>query len=131
MRTYIVAMASLAVVGCSQSQTGCNSFEAILPIIVVVNAATGDAICDAKVVATASSDDALSPITLVAGVPHTNDAGPCEYGGLNTPGVYTLTVSKSGFQTATAPGATVATQSCNATNPPPQAQLVTVTLKPN
>ncbi len=131
MRTYTLVLALLASLGCSQSKAGCNSEEIIPPVIVVLNAVTSDAICDATVVATAPADDAMSSIRLEASAPNTNDAGSCKYGGLTAPGVYTITVSRNGFQTATVPDVTVTTQSCNATNPPPQAQLVTVMLNPN
>jgi hypothetical protein len=111
------------------SHAGCSHCDAIgttiaPPAIRVTNAATGAPICDATVVALHHGGDA--GVNLVASGPPYPE---CLYRDLPDDGVYTLEVSKPGFQSATVPNVSVQLSDfCSGNNP--TAQQVTVKLKP-
>ena len=122
MRAWLLLVWLPALVRCGGANANCNSRTLIPAIITVTNGATSDAICDADVTATGPGGQ----FPLSASVP---DAGACEYDGPVLDGSYTVTVSKSGFQSSTVPGVTVMTQTCD--GPKPSPQVVRVTLTPS
>jgi hypothetical protein len=118
--------------GCNQAKTTCASFTIIEPIIIVTNAVTGDAICDATMVASGPADRPGPQLTLTAYTPSTNHLAACEYGGFNSvAGVYAIAVSRDGFQSTTVSDVTVADQVCDSPDPAPAPQVVRIPLTPN
>lgn len=128
--------------GCSKGE--CDSRGLAEPVVTVTNAATGEAVCDATVVALLPGD-ALPPAEAsnaplqpflpadAGGAPADAAATACVYVGFffgdpafaNTP--ISIRVSKMGFQTATA---TIESQWFSCMENPPSAQSVNIALEP-
>jgi hypothetical protein len=137
---YVGLLAALVQSGCS-SRSACGednlSYGAAPPVITVVNAATGQPICDATVLAACAGFDAGMPlVTFPAG---DGGADDCSYGVVQlaadgglyavAPLAYTcsLEVSKSGFASMTVPNVGPQGGGCTPATP----QVVTVKLPPN
>ncbi len=116
LATLSTGLAALLGIGCMKAKCDHGTGEPVPSIITVANASTGQAVCDAHVVATCGSDDAS--MTLVAYVPNATGgmsaadaADPCQYGVVeSSPDGGTVTthplyeaclvqVSKAGFKT--------------------------------
>lgn len=132
VHAWLLGLMLTTLLSCNQAKTGCNSETIIEPIIIVTNAVTGDAICDATMVASGPADRPGPPLTLTAYTPSTNHLAACEYGGFNSVvGVYAIAVSRDGFHSATVSDVTVAGQVCDSPDPSPAPQVVSVPLTPN
>ena len=122
MRAWFLVLYLPVFVGCGGSKANCNSSTLYPAMIAVTNAATNGAICDADVTATGAN----GKFVLNASVA---DGGPCEYACPEVSGSYAVTVSKSGFQSATVTGVTAGIQTCD--GPKPTTQVIPVKLTPS
>ena len=103
-----LAVAALGAVGCGGSGDpgACTTLLAFSLTITVTDAATGARICDATVTATAGAFSEQ----LQKGP----DGGNCTYFGVaERAGTYQVTVSKTGFVTATRSGLVVTKDACH------------------
>jgi hypothetical protein len=135
VRRAVIASVLVSCPACSTSI--CDSAELNPPVIRVVDASSGEPICDAVVVAVAGPGvgdtdadrtfDTLAPVNLSDA-----EAASCVYANVAVlsavDGTYTLQASKSGYVTTTVSGVVVETAQCN--NPLPAAQQVTIKLTP-
>lgn len=111
-----------AVISCGGSNARCNSYLVLPAVISITDATTNALICDADVTATGPGGQFVlskSP----------DDRNACEYNGPVLIGSYTITVSKSGFQTATVPEVNATIQTCD--GPKESPQLIHVKLTPS
>ena len=125
---FSVTAALLALQGVLSACSGGSPLCIVKPVVTVTDAKTGQPICHAAVVAVHSGMQAGNPVTLDPGVAIDSGTGGCPYDSSRlmdlTP--YTLSVSATGYQTATVPNVTVWSGSCNAPPPPPQAIRVSL-----
>ena len=133
----VVDLAGLAACHCANN----NSVQPVSPTITVTDATTGAAICDATMLAYGDGNDAGTSLVAETG---DDAASLCEYGTavrtadgmvyavapLETPGTYTLVVSRTGFRSQTVSNVTVvlAGASCEQS---PAPQHVNVVLQPD
>jgi len=139
-----VAVSFLSV-GCQGSYCSPGGLQYAVPVITVVDATTGAAICDATVIvltdAEAGLPDAASPTNTLTS--SAADGGPCVYAGaaLDPPppgnpvdAMFTIQVSKAGYKTATVPNVTTHVRACTGVSVGPETslthQMVNVQLQP-
>jgi secreted protein with Ig-like and vWFA domain len=91
-------------------------------MIAVTNAATNAPICDAQVTASGTSGE----FSLDVG---SADGGACQYTGPSTTGSFTITISKSDFQTATLTDVSGTIQTCD--GPKLSSEVIPVKLTAN
>ena len=122
-----VAIGSLCSILSSCASTDGDCTEPTLsasPVIRVVNGATGEPICDAKLVTMMSG----STVTLRPGM-HPDASVGCQYGMAGEPGNYAVSVTKAGFRGASAFVRVQRWEPCS--GPSPAMQPVIVSLMPN
>lgn len=124
------ALGCLALVHCNDSSSSCDSTVFVPPIIVVSDADTGAAVCDARVVANGPLGPYSTTYTLSLNTGPGADAGSCWYDGPAIAGSFDITASKDGFASQTVSGLMPKYQACDApgTFYP---QVVRVALLPN
>jgi hypothetical protein len=132
----VLTLGFAAIAGCSATSANCNIISIAPPVITITDAATGQSICDATVVAQCDdAPDAGITLTAVAANGYLIDAAVpgCHYGADLQPicdHAYTIYVSKTGYEPLTVADVEIRS-STQCPGPEPDAQQVNVMLEPD